>query len=170
MGEITGPHGNRGEVKVIPLTDFPERFSRMEQVRLFKKEAREPHGVFALENCRVHKGRPILKLQGVDDLTKAEMLKKMLIKVSEAELMPLPPGHHYIFQLIGLECVTTEGVKLGVLTDVLQTGANDVYVLKPEPGVGKQREILIPATYEAVPEIDLEKNRLIVNLPEGLLD
>lgn len=136
IGEIVGWQGNRGgELKVIPHTEFPERFGEMESIRLFKQHGEEPpHGVFRLEGCRSHKGTLILKLEGVDDISGAEQLRGMLIKISTDELTPLPPGRHYIFQLIGLECVTTLGQRLGTITDVLQTGANDVYVVKPIRG------------------------------------
>lgn len=93
-----------------------------------------------------------------------------MIKVGLDELMPLPPGRYYIFQLIGLECVTPSGQKLGTITDVLQTGANDVYVVKPYPGVTKQREILLPVIEDVVLEIDLDGKRVVVELLDGLLD
>jgi 16S rRNA processing protein RimM len=94
----------------------------------------------------------------------------MLIKVSVDELMPLPPGRHYIFQLIGLECQTVSGEKLGVISDVLQTGANDVYVIRPYPGVTKLKEILIPVIPQVVLEIKPEEGYVLVELLEGLLD
>lgn len=170
IGEIVGRQGNRGEVKVIPHTEFPERFGEMEAIRLFKQDDEEPFGLFRLEGCRSHKGALILKLEGVDDISGAEQLRDMLIKVSIAELTPLPPDRHYIFQLIGLECITPSGQKLGRISDVLQTGANDVYVVKPCPGVTRQREILIPVISEVVLQIDLENKRVVVKLLEGLLD
>lgn len=170
IGEIVGRQGNRGELKVLPHTDFPERFEQMEAIRLFGQNDEEPFGLFPLEECRWHKGALILKLAGVDDIPEAEKLRNMHIKVSTDELTPLPADCHYIFQLIGLECVTQSGQKLGEISDVLQTGANDVYVVKPYPGVTKQREILIPVISEVVLQIDLEKQRVVVKLPEGLLD
>ena len=81
----------------------------------------------------------------------------MFIKVSKDEVVPLPEGSYYIFELVGLECVTTTGMSLGRITDVLQTGANDVYVVKPNPGVTKLSELLIPAVSEVVLDINLKK-------------
>lgn len=170
VGEIVATQGNRGEVKIIPHTEFPERFFSMESVRLFKEGAKEPYGVFALEGCRSHKEALVLKLENVDTIDDAERLRKMLIKVSVDELMPLPPGRYYIFQLIGLECRTVSGEKLGVISDVLQTGANDVYVIRPNPGVTKLKEILIPVIPQVVLEIKPEEGYMLVELLDGLLD
>ncbi len=170
VGEIVTTQGNRGEVKVIPHTEFPERFFEMETVRLFEEGSEEPFGFFQIEGCREHKEALVLKLEGVNTISDAERLRKMLIKVSVDELMPLPPGRYYIFQLIGLECQTTSGQRLGVITDVLQTGANDVYVIKPYPGVTKLKEILIPVIPQVVLDIKPEDGLIVVELLEGLLD
>ena len=94
----------------------------------------------------------------------------MFIKVGRDEVVPLPEGSYYIFELVGLECVTTTGVSLGRITDVLQTGANDVYVVKPNPGVTTMSEILIPAIDEVVLDISLEKGQVLIELMDGLLD
>ncbi|NLL41983.1 MAG: 16S rRNA processing protein RimM [Firmicutes bacterium] len=170
IGEIVSPQGNRGEVKVIPYTERPERFFEMESVLLFAENSAEPAGLFAIEGCREHKGAIVLKLEGVDTISEAEDLRKMLIKLSVDELEPLPPGRYYVFQLIGLECKTVSGEKLGVITDVLQTGANDVYVIKPYAGVTKLREVLIPVIPQVVLEIKPEEGYVLVELLDGLLD
>lgn len=170
IGEIVGTQGNRGEIKVIPYTEFPDRFSKMESVRLFEVKKDTPYGIFPLEGSRYHKDFLILKLEGVDSITDALQLKRMLIKVNEDELMPLPPGRFYIHQLIGLNCITTTGQNLGVITDVLQTGANDVYVVRPNPGVTKLREILIPVIPHVVLEINPAEGLVLVELLDGLLD
>lgn len=170
IGEIVGTQGNRGEIKVISHTEFPERFFEMSDVRLFEKEQEEPYGVFVLEACRTHQEALILKLEGVDSISEAEQLRKMLIKVSVDELMPLPPGRHYIFQIIGLECITTSGDKLGVITEVLQTGANDIYVVRPYSGVTKLKEILIPVIPDVVININPTEGVVLVELLDGLLE
>lgn len=170
IGEIVGTQGNRGEIKVISHTEFPERFAQMDSVRLFRGEEEEPFGTFTVEETRWHKGALILKLETIDTISAAEDLRKMLLKVSVEELMPLPPGRHYIFQLIGLECITTSDLNLGVITDVLQTGANDIYVIRPNPGITKLKEILIPVIPEVVLEIKPEEGFVLVTLLDGLLD
>lgn len=170
IGEVIATQGNRGEVKIIAHTEFPERFFEMDSVRLFRPTATEPFKEFALEGCRLHKGAIVLKLAQVDSISQAEELVKMLIKVRVEELRPLPPGRHYIFELIGLECITTAGQKLGLISDVLQTGANDVYVIRPAPGVTKLKEILIPVIPSVVLEIKPEEGHVLVELLDGLLD
>lgn len=170
IGEIIATQGNRGEVKVFPHTEFPDRFSTMESVRLFRPKEDEPFGVFPIEGCRLHKGAIILKLKDVDTISQAETLNRMLIKVGVDELMPLPPGRHYIFQLIGLKCITTSGQNLGVITDVLQTGANDVYVVRPAPGVTELKEFYIPVIPQVVLDIKPEDGFVLVELLDGLLD
>lgn len=170
VAEIIGTQGNRGEIKAITHTEFPERFEEMRNVRLFQPQAEQPAATYQLEGSRFHKDALILKLKGVENISAAESLRGMLIKVSEEELMPLPPGRFYIHQLIGLDCLTTTGQKLGKIVDVLQTGANDIYVVQPELGVTKLKEILIPVIPQVVLDIDPQKNRVLVELLDGLLD
>ncbi len=170
IGEIVAPQGNRGEIKVMPHTEFPERFQEMDRVRLFAKKDEEPRRIVEVEGCRFHKGAVILKLKDIDSIDEAEELRGMFIKVGRDEVVPLPEGSYYIFELVGLECVTTTGVSLGRITDVLQTGANDVYVVKPNPGVTTMSEILIPAIDEVVLDISLEKGQVLIELMDGLLD
>ena len=143
IGEIVSPQGNRGEVKVIPYTERPERFFEMESVLLFAENSAEPAGLFAIEGCREHKGAIVLKLEGVDTISEAEDLRKMLIKLSVDELEPLPPGRYYVFQLIGLECKPSQE-RNWCDYRCLADSANDVYVIKPYAGVTKLREVLIP--------------------------
>lgn len=170
IGEIVAPQGNRGEIKVMPHTEFPERFQEMDRVRLFAKKDEEPRRIVEVEGCRFHKGAVILKLKDIDSIDEAEELRGMFIKVGRDEVVPLPEGSYYIFELVGLECLTTTGVSLGRITDVLQTGANDVYVVKPNPGVTTMSEILIPAIDEVVLDISLEKGQVLIELMDGLLD
>lgn len=170
IGEVASPQGNRGEIKVIPHTEFPDRFLDMTSVRLFGKQDSEPRYEFEVEGARFHKGAVILKLNGVDSIDEAEVLRGMYLKVGTDEVVPLPEGRHYVFQLIGLECVTTSGLSLGRISDVLQTGANDVYVVKPNPGITTLPEILIPVIDDVVLEVDLEENRVLIELMDGLLE
>ncbi|HHT37251.1 MAG: ribosome maturation factor RimM [Candidatus Wallacebacter cryptica] len=170
IGEIVSAQGNKGEVRIVGHTDFPERFLSMDHVLLFRKAASEPAYRLEIEHSRMHKGFIILKLAGIDTIDQALALKGLEIKVDRSDVVPLPSGRNYIFELIGLKVVTTEGLELGEITDVLQTGANDVYVVKPNPGVTQNREILIPVIAEVVLEVDLDKQLVLVNLLDGLLD
>jgi len=170
IGEVATSHGIRGEIKVIPHTDFPERFEGMTEVLFFGPADQEPRFGRRVENVRFHKGAVILKLGGVDSIEEAQALRGMQIKVAADDVVPLPEGSYYMFQLLGLECITTSGMCLGHITDVLSTGANDVYVVKPLPGVTSQDEILIPVLPHVVRQVDLERGQVLIELMDGLLE
>ncbi|MGQ9458989.1 MAG: ribosome maturation factor RimM, partial [Anaerolineae bacterium] len=117
------------------------------------------------EGYRFHRGQVLLKLAGYNTRTEAEELRQVLVQVPVGEAMSLPEGTHYVHEILGLEAWTESGEFLGEVVEVLETGANDVYVLQGSP-LG---EILIPALESAVLEVDLEEGRMLVRLPPGLL-
>jgi len=163
IGRILKPQGTRGEVKILPLTDFPERFATMEKILLDLDGRFETRSVEKVSSL----GRFIvMKLSGIDDMNAALLLKNALLKVTRQELVPLPDGEYYVFDLVGLNVHTTAGRHLGQIKDVLQTGANDVYIVE---GV-TPRQLLIPALKQVVLSIDLETGKMVVELPEGLED
>ena len=159
VGRIVAPWGVGGEVKVAIETDFPERFQRLERVCLGEKATS-----FVLEGARLHKGHALLKLEGCDDRDTAEKLRGQLVQIPIEEAMPLGEGEYYVYQIVGLDVWTAEGEHLGRVSEVLFTGANDVYVVQGEKG-----EILIPAVEDVVLEVDLAGGRLTVELMEGLI-
>ena len=159
VGRIVAPWGVRGEVKVALETDFPERFKRLKRVYLGERMTS-----FVLEGSRLHKGHALLKLGGYDDRDAAEKLRGQLVQIPIEEAMPLGEGEYYVYQIVGLEVWTTEGEHLGRVSEVLFTGANDVYVVHGEKG-----EILIPAIEDVVLKVDLAGGRLTVELMEGLI-
>jgi 16S rRNA processing protein RimM len=162
IGEIIAPHGYRGAVRVLPLTDFPERFLTMETAALNYGKKKE---TFRIEKAGRHKQFILLKFNEINSLEAAERLRGAFIEVPREEVVPLPPGRFYIFDLIGLKVWTEEGACLGQLSDVLQTGANDVYSIKGADG----KEILVPALKEVVKLVDIPGGRMVVKLPEGIL-
>ncbi|MGE5552361.1 MAG: ribosome maturation factor RimM [Betaproteobacteria bacterium] len=165
IGEVTAPHGLRGEVRVIPLTDFPERFTHTAQV-LVGPPGAEPDGPpFGLEQVRRHGRTMIVKLAGVDSVEAAERLRGRLLFVRRDEVVPLPAGRFYVFDLIGLAVVAEDGTPVGELVEVLENPANDLFVVCPSDGGG---DILIPAVKSVVREIDLAGGRMVVSLPPGL--
>ena len=159
IGEIIKPHGVRGEVVVHVITDFPERFKDLEQVYI----GEESPQLVAVERVRFHQKRVLLKLHGYEDRTAAERLRGQLLLIPVEEAMPLEPDQYYEHQIIGLEVWTTDGVHLGEVTEILRTGANDVYVVR-----SATRELLLPAIEEVIHQVDLEKGRILVELMEGL--
>lgn len=170
IGKIVNTQGNKGEICILPHTDFPDRFSLMDHVLLFDKNNEVPSLNLAIEGVRYHKNFVILKLKDFDNIDMAQRLVGMQIKVDRNDVVPLPAGLHYIFQLIGLKAVSTKGVELGIICDVLKTAANDVYVIKPHPGITCLKEVLIPVIESVVIEIDLENQIVTVDLPDGLLE
>ena len=164
VGKIVNTHGNKGMVRVLPLTDFPERF---QQERVLFVRLGDVSRQLHIEHSSPHKKFIIIKFQEIPDMNAAEELKGALIQVAREDLHPLPDGSFYIFQLLGLRVFDQEGSFLGVVKDVLVTGANDVYVVERDTG---GRPLLIPALKDVVLEIDLEQVRMVVSLPEGLVD
>ncbi len=160
VGRVLAPWGQRGEIRAEILTDFPERFSQLREIAV--GEERRPYRV---QGARLHKGQVVLKLEGIDDPEQAAELRNEYLYVPLAEAMPLGEHQYYHYQILGLEVYTTAGEHLGPVTEILETGSNDVYVVR-----GREREILIPALASVVQEVDLEHRRLLVTLPPGLLE
>jgi len=161
IGEICQAHGQDGEVRVLPVTDFPERFLDLSSVYLSgEAEMRVVQGV------RRHGRFFLLKLQGVRNEAEAAMLRGRRLELPPDRLVPLPPGHYYLWQIVGLNVLSIAGQKLGVVKEVLSRPAHDVYVVeKPEGG-----EILVPATRQAVVAIDIGQGHMIVKLLPGMED
>lgn len=162
IGRIVRAHGLQGEVSAIVLTDFPERFAHTEQVYLgneFEAEA------YRLQKYRWHQQHILLTLEGITTRTQAEQLRGLLVQIPITEATPLPPGDYYLYQVMGLEVITLTGQILGTVTGVIETKANDVYIITTPAN----QEILIPAIPLVIKTIDLAKKQLIVELLEGLI-
>jgi 16S rRNA processing protein RimM len=156
IGKAVAPHGVRGDVRVIPLTDYPERFQKTAEVRL------EDGRVLAVEGAKYHKQFVLLKFRGLDDRDAVDFLRGKLLMVDRDNLVKLPAGHYFVFDIVGLKVYDEAGVCLGTVTDVIATGANDVYVAEQE---GKP-PVLIPALKEVVRAIDIPGGRMTVRLQE----
>jgi 16S rRNA processing protein RimM len=161
IGQIVKPHGIRGEVLVKVLTDFPERFDTMKNIYLGDKTSAQMYRVKA---TRWHKDKVLCTFETVLDRDAAEKLRGLYLEIPIEEAMPLDPDTYYHHQLIDLAAVTDEGVYLGQVTEILETGANDVYIIH-----GPRGEILLPATMEVIVSIDLEARQMTVHLLEGLI-
>ncbi len=160
VGKIVNTHGLRGEVKVVPWCDYPEVFENIDKV--FTADGRE----FNIKGIKYQKNNIILKLSEICDIDDAERLKEKVIFTKRETLGDLPEGTYYIADLIGIEVVTDDGEMLGVISDVLQTGANDIYEVKRE---GK-KPLLLPVIDEVVKSVDIENKIAVVHLMEGLSD
>lgn len=158
IGKIVNTQGNRGELRIYPLTDFPERFLNMEKVLV---ELQGKTRYYHMESARLYKKFVIIKFRETADMTAAEKLKGGLLKVTREELVELPRDNYYIFDLIGLAVFNEAGDNLGVLEEVIHTGANDVYVVDRKEGP----PLLVPALKSVVREIDLPGKRMVVEMP-----
>lgn len=166
LGYVIGAHGVRGELKVEILTTDPQRFGQLDRIYLGRDDDTEPVPR-ALIGHRVHKGRALLRLEGLEDRTEAQALRGYLVQIPFEEVPPLAEDEYFEHQIVGLEVWTTAGKFLGHVSEVLYTGANEVYVVT-DPA-GERRNILIPAIADVVREVDLEAGRLVVELLEGLM-
>lgn len=166
IGKICGGHGLDGELRIQPLTDFPERFIEMELFRVFRPDGTE-WGVLHPIRFRFLEGKGLIlaKTGEINDRTAADLLKGTLIKVTQDERVSLPDGYYWIDDLIGMEVRDgATGESLGVVEEVLQTGSNDCYMVRTPEGKLKA----LPAIREVVQEVDLESKTVIVALMEGL--
>lgn len=163
VGVISSTHGVRGEVKVFPTTDDPARFLDLQSVILDTgKEQKE----LKIEGVKFFKNQVILKFKGYDNINDIEKYKGMDLLVSREDAVPLEENENFIVDLIDMTVVTDQGETLGVLTDVIQTGANDVYVVE----MPDKKEVLLPAIRDCILDVNVEEKRMLVHVLEGLLD
>lgn len=163
VGIITATHGIHGEVKIFPTTDDNRRFKKLKFCILDTgKEKIE----LEVEGCKFFKQFAILKFKGIDNINDIEKYKRCGLYVTRENAVRLRRDEYFITDLIGLTVQDENGVSLGILKEVLPTGANDVYVVKTEDG----KELLLPAIKQCVQKIDLEQKVMIVHVMEGLLD
>lgn len=161
VGVITSTHGVRGEVKVFPTTDDAARFKKLKQVILDTgKEDIE----LEITGVKFFKNMVILKFKGIDDMDTANKYRQKSLYVTRENAVKLRKNEYFIADLIGLRVTSDEGEDLGVIEDVLQTGANDVYIVKSESG----EEILFPAIKECIKEVDIEEGTMLVHVLPGL--
>lgn len=163
IGKILNAHGVHGELKVEPLTDDPSRYDLLEEV--FLEDRKKCYRSFKVEGVRYHKGFVLVKLAGIDDMDAAKALKNCHLAINKSDRMPLEEGAYYIDDLIGLKVYENDQA-LGVISEVLQPGANDVYVVKSTI----YPELLLPALKDVILNVDLEAGRMDVKLPKGLVD
>ncbi|WP_019120468.1 ribosome maturation factor RimM [Brevibacillus massiliensis] len=164
IGKLVNTQGLRGEVRVIPTTDFPEeRFRVGSEMYLFHDSLPQPLKL-EVASRRTHKGFEIISFKGYPSINDVEKFKGGELKVSEDQLMELEEDEFYIHQLVGCDVFTDEGEPLGKLVDVLQPGANDVWVVRGERG-----EILLPFIDDCIKEVDVGNKRIVCHLMEGLL-
>lgn len=163
VGKIVNTHGIRGEVKVKRITDFEERFQI--GATLYVVDGDKITEV-EVASHRVHKGFDLLKFKGYEDINAVEPFKGTYLKITEDQLMELPEGEYYYHEIIGCKVKTVQGDDLGTITEILAPGANDVWVVKNQDG----KEYLIPYIDDVVKHVDVERQEVMIDPIEGLLD
>ena len=163
VGANTQTHGIRGEVKVFPMTDDVSRFKNMKELIL---DTGKEQIVLEVTSARPQKNLVILKFKGIDNINDVEKYRKKSLYVTRENAVKLKKDEYFIADLIGMKVSTDEGEELGTLSDVMQTGANDVYVISMTDG----EEVLVPAIRDCIRDVDVEQGQMCVHLLPGLLD
>lgn len=163
VGVITTTHGIRGEVKVFPTTDDPKRFLDLKNVILDDGKTTLD---LEIQNVKFFKNLVILKFKGIDNINDIEKYKKAGLYVTREDAVELEEDEYFIADLIGMDVISDEGEQLGMISDVLQTGANDVYVISRKG----QKDLLLPAIHECILDVNVEEYTMKVHLMPGLRD
>ena len=163
VGVISSTHGVKGEVKVYPTTDDVNRFKDLKNVLL---DTGQEHVELEIQGVKFFKKMAILKFKGYDSIDDIEKYKGKDLLITRDQAVELGPNENFIVDLIGLRVVTEDGEEFGTLTDVIKTGANDVYEVKTAEG----KEVLLPAIKECVRNVDLTEGLITVHIMDGLLD
>lgn len=165
VGRILGAHGLRGELRVESHTDFDSRFTPGQQLLIGEKLT-----VAEIATSRPHKGNFLIHFTEVSDRFAAEDLYSEWLYIPEDAAMELDDDSFWIHDIVGLTVQTESKSRLGEVADVLFTGANEVYIIRPAPGVNRDRDLLIPALTEVVRAVDIEAGTLTVRLQPGMLE
>lgn len=153
IGRIVSPHGIRGEFRMYIYTHFPERIPDLTTIYLGDEE--KPHRI---RRVRLQGNLAIMRVEGVNSREEAEELRQELVRIDFDDATPLEEDEHYHFEILGLQAYDESGSLLGTVVEIIETGANDVYVIRNDEG----KDTLIPALKDVVPEIDVEAGRMTV--------
>ena len=162
VGVITQTHGVRGEVKVFPTTDDVNRFKKLKQVSL---DTGKETMSLEIQSVKFFKQFVILKFKGIDNINDIEKYKRCSLYVTREHAVPLEEDEYFIADMIGMEVCTEDGNIFGTLKDVIETGANDVYVIES----AEHGEVLVPAIKECIRSVDIEKGQMMIHLMDGLI-
>lgn len=167
VGKLVNTHGIRGDVKVLPQTDFAdERFAPGSELLLVNESGKESLQV-TVTAARLQKNMYFIRFAGLDNINEVEKYKGWSLKVSEANQGELDEGEYYYHQIIGCTVVLEDGEQLGTISEILSPGANDVWVVDRPKNQGKQ--ILLPVIDEVVLDVDVANKQVTVRLLEGLI-
>ncbi|MGE7841867.1 ribosome maturation factor RimM [Lysinibacillus sp. NPDC093712] len=166
VGRIVNTHGIRGEVRILSTTDFEEeRFAVGKKIAAFKKDDKKPTWV-TIQSVRRHKNFILLTFEGMDNINFVEPFKEGMLKITKDQMTDdlLQENEFFFHEIIGCTVVSEEGETIGEVKDILQTGANDVWVVK-----GAKKEHYIPYIEDIVKNIDVVEKKIVIHVMEGLL-
>jgi 16S rRNA processing protein RimM len=176
VAEVKKARGVRGELLVRPTTASMERFLSIRSVWIERAERVGEHEDrqveerarrnFLIEWSKNQGGFALVKLEGIDSREEATELNGLLLEIPRSEVPPHPEGEHYMFELVGMKVKRTDGIELGSVADVMETGSNIVYIVKSADG----KETLVPATRDVVEKLDYENSQILVRPVPGLFD
>ena len=162
VGVISSTHGVRGEVKVFPTTDDVKRFKKLKKVILDTGKEQLP---LEIEGVKFFKQFVILKFRGIDNINDIEKYKGKRLLVDREHAVKLKKDEYFIADMIGMDVFTEDGELFGALKDVMETGANDVYIIEMSDG----KEVLVPAIKQCILDVDIENRKMVIHLMEGLV-
>ncbi len=161
VGQVVNTYGIKGFVKVVPLVDNNNQFKSFKVLYI---ESNKKDEELVIEEIKFSKNLVLIKFKGIETIEEAEKLRNKYLKAKREDIK-LEEGAYFIVDLIGLDVITEEGEKLGILSDVLKPGANDVYVVE----TSNKKEILLPVIPDVIKKVDLKEKKVIVKLLDGLI-
>ncbi|MDF2648869.1 16S rRNA processing protein RimM [Paenibacillus sp. V4I3] len=164
VGRIVNSHGIRGELKVVPETDFPERFDKGNALIIVDSQNKQTP--VTVQTSRLHKNMFILQFDQFSNINDVEKFKGSLLKIEAKEQQPLEEGEYYYHEIIGCKVVTEEGQELGLVSEVLTPGANDVWVVS----LPKGKQLLLPVIDDVILDVDIANKTIRIHLMEGLME
>ncbi len=165
VGIVIKPHGIRGELKVKPLTDFPNRFHSLSEIYMIPIGGDSSFSA-KIDGVRIHQDRVLIKLNCINSISEAEAVIGYEICINREECVDLPSGFYYAFDLIGLKVLSLEGEYVGTVADVLSSPAQDLLIVKKK----NENKVMIPLVSEIVKDISIDQKRIIIQNLQGLLD
>ncbi len=162
IGQIVNTFGIKGMVKVKPFTENIEQFGELEKIYIKNKNGKKE---YKIQEVKYHKQMVLIKFEGIENPEDADLLRGSYLVINRKDAKPLEEGTYYIVDLLGLEVYTDEGVLLGKVDDIFNTGSNDIYVVKDKLG----KQVLLPGIDDVIKKVDIENGKIIVHIIPGLM-
>lgn len=164
IGKIANTHGIRGELKIVPETDFPERFDKGSELVIVDSQNKQTP--VTVQTSRLHKNMFIVQFAQFSNINDVEKFKGALLKIDAKNQQPLEEGEYYYHEIIGCKVITEEGQELGPITEILTPGANDVWVVS----LPKGKQLLLPVIDDVILDVDVANKTIRIHLMEGLME